>query len=198
MIIFKCISSNLKRNTRYAVRNTIPSKGITLVEMVVVIVVLGMAIPVLLSAWANVAWRSSRSEAIADATFYGEELMEWVKSKRFDEKTAPPWTNSASFGVDAGENSANMDTFDDVDDFVNASDTRVTQSPGGYRRSVAVEYVYLDTAPNPDAWASCGAVSCGAITDCAACAQCCFKRVSVTIRHNANLISDVTLTTIVR
>lgn len=173
-------------------------KGITLIEMVVVIAVLGMAIPVLLSAWANVAWRAVRSEAVADAAFYGEELMEWAKSKRFDEKTTAPWTGSAAFGVDAGESGANMNTFDDVDDFVNASDIRVTQSPGGFRRSAAVEYVYLNTAPNPDAWISCGAVNCGAVTDCAACAQCCYKRITVTVSHAANLISPVTLTTIVR
>jgi hypothetical protein len=166
--------------------------------MIVVIVVLGTAIPVLLSVWANVAWRASRSEAIADASFYGEELMEWVKAKKFDEKTDAPWTNSAAFGVDAGESSADMDTFDDVDDFVNASDTRVTRSPGGYRRSVTVEYVYLNTAPNPDAWTSCGTVTCAAVTDCSACTQCCYKRITVTVWHTANLIGNVTLTTIVR
>jgi hypothetical protein len=163
--------------------------------MIVVIVVLGLAIPVLLSAWANVAWRASRSEAIADATFYAEELMEWVKCKRFDEKTAAPWTNPVSLGVDTGESSGNMNTFDDVDDFVNATDTRVTQSPGGYRRSVAVEYVNLNTS----VWASCGAgYNCVSVTDCSACNQCCYKRITVTVRHNANLIGDVSLSTIVR
>ena len=175
------------------------NKGITLMELIAVIVVLGMAIPVLLGVWANVAWRASRSEAVADATFYGDELMEWVIAKRFDEKTTGPWTNSASFGVDSGESSANMNTYDDVDDFVGSTDPAVTKSPGGYIRSVTVQYVTLNTGVTPNAWNACGATTCAAVSDCTSCAQCCYKRIVVTVSRNDGLLggSPVTLTTIV-
>lgn len=184
-------------NTRYAIRKTPYAKGITLIEMIVVIVVLAVAIPVLLISWADVAWRSVRSEAIAEAAFYGEELMEWVKSKEFDENDAAPWTNSASFGVETGESASNMFTYDDVDDFVGSTDTLVTTSPGGYIRSVTVGYVSLNTGVNPPRWDACGAVSCGPVTDCTTCAQCCYKLITVSVRHKNNLIGTVTMTTIV-
>lgn len=72
-------------------------KGFTLMEMLAVIVLMGAAIPPLLTMWADIAWRSGRTEAIADAQFYAQELMEEIKSKSFDERkindTCPRWSN---------------------------------------------------------------------------------------------------------
>jgi len=169
------------------------NKGITIIEMIAVIVVLGLSIPILLTVWADVAWRSSRSEAIADATFYAEELMEHVKLMRYDEHTASPWTPTSGFGTDGGsENSANSATFNDVDDFVGTTDPAVTNVPGGFRRSVTVEYVRLVN----NEWQSCGSTSCGNATTCLACSDCCYKRITVTVTHTAGL-ATVSLSTIV-
>lgn len=173
-------------------------KGITLIEMVSIIVVLSLAIPILLTTWADVAWRSSRSELVADTTFYVEHLMEEIKSKRFDENTTSPWTSSGSLGVDAGETRSNKDTFDDVDDFMttgaqSCTDTLVTNPATGYTRSVTIDYVYL----NGTTWQACNPQppACGTVTNCSNCNQCCYKRITVKASHN--LVKDITLVTIV-
>jgi len=146
-------------------------KGVTLIELIWVIVIMGVALPVLLRMWADVAWRGVRSEAIADATFYAQELMEEIKSKRFDENITPPW--SATLGPNSGE--SGRASFDDVDDFNGYSDTPAT----GYTRTVAVNYAALS--------GSTWTVS-GTSTD--------FKQITVVINHNKNFFKDLTLVTI--
>lgn len=173
----------------------VTSKGITLIEMIVVIVVLGIAIPPLLNMWADVSWRSSRSETLADASFYTQELMEEIKTKRFDEKTSGPWTNTSGFGATAdGENSGNRSTFDDVDDFVNCADTTVINPASGYSRSVSVDYARLNAFSNT--WEGCGSQICQPSGDCAACNECCYKRVTVSVSR-ANPAVDANMVTIV-
>lgn len=158
-------------------------KGITLIEMVAVIVVLGISVPVLLTMWSDVAWRSSRSEAMADAMFYAQQLMEEIKSKTFDENTESPW--SASLGPNGGESYPN---YDDVDDFNGYSDSPATN----YSRSVVVDYIRLVGT----AWQACGAVaSCVALYgNCANCNECCYKRIRVTV--SGPQMADVTLTSV--
>lgn len=181
-------------------------KGVTLIEMVSIIVVLGLSIPVLLTMWADVAWRSSRSEVIADAIFHAQQLMEEIKSKRFDRETSSPWTDSGSLGVDTGdgENAADKDTFDDVDDFLTVAtevgqtvctDPEVTTPATSYTRLVRVEYVYLDASSD---WQVCATpIICAAETNCTNCNQCCYKRITVSVSRADNLVKDVSLLTIV-
>lgn len=168
--------------------------GITLIELISVIVILGLAIPVLLTMWADVAWRSTRSETLADASFYAEQLMEEVRARKFDEIQSVPKTSSSSFGVDTAESSADSSTFDDVDDFVGASDTNVTIPALRYRRSVGIEYVNL--ASN-STWQSCGATTCTSSTDCSQCSACCYKRINVRVSTTDNSINNATLSTII-
>jgi len=143
-------------------------KGLTLIEMISIIVILGLAIPVLLNMWADVAWRSSRSEAIAEATFYAQELMEEIRSKDFEDPNQTP-----GFGAESGE--SGRSNYDDVDDFNGYSDAPAT----GYTRSVAVDYVSLSGTT----WAH--SVSS---TD--------FKRIVVSVSRTDNFASDVSLITI--
>lgn len=159
-------------------------RGITLIEMVAVIVVLGISIPVLLTMWSDVAWRSARSEVIADAAFYAQALMEEIKMKAFDENDSSPW--SSSLGTEAGESYAD---YDDVDDFNGYSDSPEAR----YSRSVAVEYVRLNAS---DIWESCGTVSsCASSPDCVNCNGCCYKRITVNVSRTDNLVDNVTLVT---
>ena len=58
-------------------------KAMTLIEMAVIIVVIGIAIPVLMRMWSDVAIRSADSETLSDATFLAQELMEQIRSKKF-------------------------------------------------------------------------------------------------------------------
>lgn len=169
-------------------------KGLSLIEVVFVIMILGVSIPVLLRVWADLGWRSSRSEVISDATFYAQQLLEEIKSKRYDENDDTPWTSSANFGPDTGESSNNADTFDDVDDFVGCTDPRVTIPATNYTRSVNVEYYRL----NGSTWEACGqAVTCVNPLNCANCNDCCYKRIVVTVSRSDNLVKDVKLATMV-
>jgi len=166
-------------------------------EMVVIIVVMSLAIPVLMTMWSNVAWRSARSETMTDAVFYGQELMEEIKSKRFDEKIAFPWTNSSNLTTDSGENSNNKATFDDIDDFVNATDPLVTAPAPNYIRSVNVSYVLLNST---NVWQPCSLpVTCSSpsVTDCSSCSQCCYKAITVITARTDNPLENVTLNTII-
>lgn len=163
----------------------VTSKGLTIIELVVVIVVLGLAIPPLLTSWANIGWRSARSEALADATFYAQQLLEEIKSKRFDEKTVSPWTSSGNFGYDTGENGNNKDTFNDVDDFVTAgaqscTDPLVTTPVTSYSRSVVADYVTLSGT----SWISSASTTS-------------YKRITVSVSRSDGLAKDVNLVTIV-
>ena len=171
------------------------ARGLTLIEIIVIIVVLGVAIPPLLNMWANVAWRSGRSEALADAAFYTQELMEEIKTKRFDENTAAPW--STNLGIDnttkgldnvTNETAAARDNWDDIDDFRNATDIPVT----GYNRTVNIQYAVL----NNTAWQACTTATCGAVTNCTSCNECCYKQVTVSV-SGRGLTNDTAMTTII-
>ena len=167
-------------------------KGFTLMEMLAVIVLMGAAIPPLLTMWADIAWRSGRTEAIADAQFYAQELMEEIKSKSFDERkindTGPRWSNPGEFGVFDGGESARAD-FDDVDDFSAYSDI----PSSGYSRSVAVDYVRLSAS---NIWQNCALACSNTITNCSTCDQCCYKRITVTVSRGG-MVNNISLTTIV-
>ncbi len=170
-------------------------RGINLVELVAVLVVIGIAIPVLLAMWANISWRSAGSENIADATSFARALMEDVKSKRFDQNTISPWTSSANLGIDSGENKASAGTFNDVDDFIDSTDANITTPAPGYIRSASVAYVYPDVS---NTWQNCSLpVNCAGVGNCTSCNECCYKRVTVNVRRADGMLDNVTLTTVV-
>lgn len=147
--------------------------------MVAVIVIVGMAIPVLVRNWADVTIRSVQSEAVSDAVFYAEQLMEEIKSKRFDEVLQPPWTSETQFGaLRNDENDENTRaSFDDVDDFDGFNET----IPGGFKTSAIVEYANVTDS----VWQASG----GSITD--------FKRVSVSVSWSKFKGGNLNITTVV-
>lgn len=149
----------------------IRSKALTLIELIVIIVVLGVAIPVLLRMWADVALRSSRAEAIAEATFYAEELMEEIRSKDFVD---PEDRNNPNLGPNSGE--GNRSEYDDVDDFNGYLDNPTA----GYTRRCTVDYVTL----NGTLW-----VSSAGTTN--------FKRITVSVSRSERLAGGISLVTIV-
>lgn len=166
-----------------------------MVELVAVLVVAGIAIPVLMTMWATISWRSVGSENVADTTFYARALMEEIKSKKFDKNTTSPWTSSASLGIDAGENRADSRTFNDVDDYINTSDLNITVPAPGYVRSANVEYVFLNSV---NSWQACVLpVLCGPVSLCTNCSECCYKRITVNVRRTDRMPGELNLTAIV-
>ena len=169
------------------------NKGVNLIELVATLVVVGIAIPVLLSMWANISWRSVGSENVAEATSYARELMEEIRSKRFDERISSPWTSS--LGIDLTEKPSDASTFDDLDDYVNTTDHNITTPATGYSRSASIEYVYLD---NSNVWQACSLpLNCNSTNNCTNCNECCYKRITVNIRRSDQMPGNLNLTTIV-
>jgi type II secretory pathway pseudopilin PulG len=158
-------------------KKIISFKGITLIELVIAIVIVGIAIPVLVRNWADVTVRSVQSESMSDAAFYAQQMMEEIVSKRFDERTEPEWTAANFFGARRADESdeTNRDRYDDIDDFANFTEPLSR----GFRSLVIVEYANLTGAT----WQ---AVASGT-TD--------FKR--VTVRISRNNMPDAALVTVV-
>lgn len=112
--------------------------GLTLVEVVLAIVILGLTVPVLLTLAGSVAPPFFQAEAMSRALQLAHALESEVISQRFDElleKSGLNW--SATLGPDAGEMDRSM--YDDVDDFHGFSETLIGVF-SGYTRSVSVVY----------------------------------------------------------
>ena len=164
-----------------------PSKGFSLIEVVLLISLLAIAIPPLLQLFAETIVSGAGAAVLPTANVLGNELMEEVKSARFDDLTQKSsfgnW--STTMAVDAGENAANKTTFDDVDDFNGWSQGFGAAFPG-YLATVTVSYVVsnaLNTpltipSPTPNNWTPS------------------YKLIQVTMT-NPGLPSGVTLATIV-
>lgn len=175
------------------------NKGITLIEMVAVIVVLGTSIPFLMTMWSDTTWRSARSEALVDGSFYAQQLMEEIKTKRFDENSASPWSGSlgpdtSTVGLNgtANETAIGRDNWDDVDDF-----NGYTGSPAaGYNFCVTVDYISLSGTTwsgtcSPNSPTTCTKPTCTSAnrTD--------YKRIIVRVWRTDNVLSDISLVTMV-
>ena len=142
--------------------------GLTLMELIVVIVVLGLAIPGMMTNLANITVRSIRSEAVSDGDFLAEQLMEEIVSKKYVD---PQELKNTAIGPNTGEIYPN---FDDVDDYNNYS-----RSVPPYTVSANVTYATY----NGTAW-----VQSATPTD--------FKQVAVRVTRPNNLL-NTTLTTVV-
>ncbi len=104
---------------------TLPGRqhGLTLIELVAVIIILAVALVGVSAAISGAVSRSSdvllETRAVALAQSYLDEIL----AKRFDERTAPRGippcrsncTDEVDFGLDGGE--SDREDFDDVDDY---------------------------------------------------------------------------------
>ncbi|TSA10255.1 MAG: type II secretion system protein [Deltaproteobacteria bacterium] len=110
------------------------SRGISLVEILMVIVVMAIAIPPLISFIGSGTVKIVDSERRMVALGLAQGLMEEIKSQHYDEKAAPPY--SYPLGPDTGENAGDKATFDDMDDYDGWQ-----ESSRGFTLSVTVFYV---------------------------------------------------------
>lgn len=111
------------RRNRSQLKRRIQQKGVTLIELVVVIVILAIALYGVTTSLSGALSRSSdvvpQTRALALAQSYLDEIL----SKRFDEHSVPRGippcrtncTDAVDLGLDGGE--ATRDEFDDVDDY---------------------------------------------------------------------------------
>jgi MSHA pilin protein MshD len=113
--------------------------GFTIIELIIVIAVLGIAIPPLLSSISETLESNIKVRTTQTASILGRGLMEEILSKQYDLSTSSPWSNPLGAGV--GETRA---TYNDVDDFDGFSENPISGFTG-YSSSVSVYYVDPDT-----------------------------------------------------
>ena len=134
----------------------VAERGFSLVEIIITIVIIGVALTAAVAGWGNIARHSSDVMWQTRVSYLGQAYLEEILSRRYDEQTplggSPACivcTDQSSFGAESGETRA---TYDDVDDYHGLTENAVglfnslvtpggIQSYNGYQVSVQVQYV---------------------------------------------------------
>lgn len=151
------ISSRFENNLQ---RWLLKQAGFTVIEIVLAVTTLAVALPPLLHLFSETAVTGAEAAILPTANLLGNELMEEIKSRKFDELSAKAASGnwSTTLGTDAGE-AGNKTLFEDVDDF-NGWAQGFGASYPNYTASVSVDYVAsnnLNTtlvipSPTPNNW----------------------------------------------
>jgi MSHA pilin protein MshD len=124
------------------------SQGFTLIELILFIIIVGVATTGLFSAINSSTLNSVNPLYQIRALELAQAQMDTIFGKRYDEFSPvggfPPCASgevgASSCSIVLGtEEGANPDDFDDVDDYINAS-APVPANYGGYAISIAVQY----------------------------------------------------------
>ena len=110
--------------------------GITLVEVMVVLILLSLSFLVFLQALNTGKTVRVRSELRTVQAVLLNSLEQEIRARRFDENTSSPW--SAALGTDGNEISVAL--WDDIDDFHQYAQLSLQENPA-FGCSVAVQYV---------------------------------------------------------
>lgn len=102
--------------------------GFTLVEVLVSILLTGLAFMLFLQALNTGKNVRVKSELRTRQSALLNSIENLIRARRFDENNLAPWTSAVSLGVDSNETSINQ--FDDVDDFNNYSTASISDYPG--------------------------------------------------------------------
>ena len=126
------------------------SRGFTLVELVLSIVVMGIALLSLLSVFTQMSVGMQAGEQRRVARMLVQEQLEEIRARRFDEGASKDVNGnwSSPLGADAGESTTDRTTLDDVDDFDGLSET-LTGDFAGFTRTVSVSYVSQNSPDTP-------------------------------------------------
>jgi len=128
------------------------SKGFTLVEILISVVILAMAIVPFIGVFTSGIKGGGVAQKIVIGNNLVQDLMEEIRSKKFDEDPGSP-TSPGQLGPEQQESRDNTppNNFDDVDDYNGYSDSPPEEVDGTvmaeyseYSRSAIVEYVTED------------------------------------------------------
>lgn len=132
--------------------------GFVLVEVTIAYVLLVFALVALVPVFIIAIRAGANSEALQASTYLSSELLEEVRLRRWDERTAAAGGHipaPSTLGVDGAESAADKRQFDDVDDFNGWTESypldpvmRVLNDFKAYRRTVTVAYVDSAMAPS--------------------------------------------------
>ena len=124
------------------IQSLVKLKGVTLIELIVFIVVIGVT-AVSLAGIYRYAMVEIHSPVINHQLMQmAQSQLETIVARRYDENTPDDGTACdrvipcAGIGLETGESLANLNTLDDIDDFHNYID----QPQMGYQRQVSVRY----------------------------------------------------------
>ncbi|MGH7380606.1 MAG: hypothetical protein ACREKR_00040 [Candidatus Methylomirabilales bacterium] len=116
-------------------------RGVTLIDLILVIIIVAIAIPPMVGVFITSTRNSTFGVTMARANHLASNLMEEIRSKRWDETAGAA---SATLGPD----SETRATYDDVDDFHGLNETPPKDSQGvtmsgstGFGQQVSVCYV---------------------------------------------------------
>jgi MSHA pilin protein MshD len=140
--------------------------GFTMIELILIIIVVGIAVPPLIMVFAESMNRRADSDLVGTSAQLGHSLIEEIKTRRWDENTPAGGgrtgtrTPEGDLGPDLGENGRAK--YNDVDDYSDINGQSPPEdclgSPmmefAGFTQSVAVEYVkpsgtsFVPTSPD--------------------------------------------------
>ena len=124
------------------------TKGFTLVEVMVVLILLTLSFMVFLRALNTGKSVRANSELRTIQGVILNSIQNEIRARRFDENVSSSW--SSVLGKDSGESLVLQ--FDDIDDFHDYNVSSITEYPG-FSYSVEVKYVSLEDGEfnlNPD------------------------------------------------
>lgn len=130
-----------RRSINWGFKHGKSEKGFSLIEIIISLLVLAVVFGGVLSYVMDFSLSKAKEQKRRMAVFAAKELMEEIKSKKFDQlSNQNASTGWSAIGIDAGETSGTKTTFNDVDDYDGLSET--LSSPfAGLTRSTAVTYV---------------------------------------------------------
>lgn len=128
------------------------TKGVTLVELIITIVILSVALLGVVSMYSKAIERSANPLIYARSIELGQTFMDEILTKKYDEQTpvggvpvATTLTAEGDFGPDGSESRA---TYNDVDDYHGASYTSLELITGdaldqyvNYQVDISVSYI---------------------------------------------------------
>lgn len=156
------------------------SKGFTLIEIVLIIIVASIAIPTLLLLLGQEAKSGVDAEIRVTAANVAQDLMEEIKTKKWDENVPiPTGAYTTPLGPEGGETrtacTETPSAYDDVDDYNGYSESCTW---GGISFTTSVAVCYVDPAD---------------LTTCVGLSS--YKRITVTVSNT--YISPVEIVTLV-
>ena len=143
----------IRHNGSYLLRNRW-HLGVTLIELIAFIVVVGVSVVAIGSVFQHSVIRVQDPIIHSQLISMAQAQLDETMSRRYDENTptggipacGTSGTTCAGLGLDAGELIADINTLDDIDDFNGYQD--IPQS--GYSRQVLVVYAGADFGVAPE------------------------------------------------
>jgi len=109
--------------------------GFSLIEVIVAMALLAAVYSTLFKVLSNQKIQVIKTELTTKGIFLGQELMNRILAKDYDENNISPWTAVNFLGQETQETN-----YDDVDDFNNYSNSSINEFPG-FTQSAEVYYV---------------------------------------------------------